>query len=138
MSLSSNWPDRPTNGSPARSSSRPGPSPTNISRAASSPTPNTTWVRPDASAQRVHPRASARTSASVPTAAWYRRRGRAPPGTIEPVASADLGRELVEQAGELVAPFEHGLVPTAGQLDQLGPGQSGGQAAGMARAEKPV
>ncbi len=40
------WPARPTNGSPLRSSSSPGPSPTNISFASGLPTPKTTlWRR---------------------------------------------------------------------------------------------
>src|ERR1700735_4504488 len=46
-------PERPTNGSPARSSSRPGPSPTNSTSASGLPTPNTTWVRPSASGHLV-------------------------------------------------------------------------------------
>ena len=63
-SRSSSWPDRPTNGSPRRSSSRPGASPTNMRSASGSPTPNTTWVRVAASGHRVHPAASAASSAS--------------------------------------------------------------------------
>src|SRR5918994_1807178 len=40
------WPARPTNGMPWRSSSAPGPSPTNTRSAPGSPSPKTTWLRP--------------------------------------------------------------------------------------------
>ena len=54
MIFVSSWPARPTNGSPCRSSSSPGASPTNINRACGLPTPNTTWRRPSVcSLQRV-------------------------------------------------------------------------------------
>ena len=39
------WPARPTNGSPSRSSSAPGASPTNMSRAVAAPVPKTVCVR---------------------------------------------------------------------------------------------
>ena len=42
--LSNNFPARPTNGSPSRSSFSPGASPTNIKDAFSSPTPKTKLV----------------------------------------------------------------------------------------------
>ena len=45
-------PAAPTNGSPCRSSSNPGPSPTNTSLAAAWPLPKTMWVRLDASLHR--------------------------------------------------------------------------------------
>src|SRR5215207_322784 len=45
MIFVSNWPALPTKGSPARSSSAPGASPTNINSASGLPTPKTTWVR---------------------------------------------------------------------------------------------
>ena len=55
MILVSSCPARPTNGSPCRSSSSPGASPTNISDAVGLPTPNTTCRRPSVcSLQRVH------------------------------------------------------------------------------------
>ena len=41
---SSSLPERPTNGRPSRSSSRPGASPTNITRACGLPSANTSWV----------------------------------------------------------------------------------------------
>ena len=62
-SRSSSLPERPTKGSPWRSSSRPGASPTNMRSASGSPTPNTTWVRPAESGHRVHAGASAASSA---------------------------------------------------------------------------
>ena len=43
--LVSSWPARPTKGSPCRSSSSPGASPTNMMRASGLPTPKTTCVR---------------------------------------------------------------------------------------------
>ncbi len=60
----SSFPARPTNGSPVRSSSALGPSPTNIRLACSSPVPNTTCVRPAARGHRVHARASSRSAAN--------------------------------------------------------------------------
>src|SRR5258706_15290428 len=49
--LSSNWPERPTNGSPAISSSRPGASPTNITLACGLPSANTSRFAVRRSAQ---------------------------------------------------------------------------------------
>ena len=120
-------PDRPTKGSPARSSSRPGPSPTNMSDGvgvadAEDDLGPARGQRAAGAGRR--PRSAS--SARVPTAAWYRRR----PGPSG--ASADLGGELLDQAGELVTALEHGHVPAAGQLDQLGVGQRGGGAQGVA------
>src|SRR5215207_2531256 len=46
MSPVRSWPARPTNGMPWRSSSAPGPSPTNTRSAPGSPSPKTTWLRP--------------------------------------------------------------------------------------------
>ena len=57
----SNWPARPTNGRPIRSSSAPGASPMNISRAVGLPSPKTVWVR--VSARTVHFRQPATSSA---------------------------------------------------------------------------
>ncbi len=51
----SNWPARPTNGSPCRSSSAPGASPITNRRASRRPTPNTVCVRLLCSTQRVQP-----------------------------------------------------------------------------------
>ncbi len=45
MIFVSNWPAKPTKGSPSRSSSAPGASPTNMIRASMFPTPNTVCVR---------------------------------------------------------------------------------------------
>src|SRR5579863_5732482 len=125
MSLSRSFPERPTKGSPARSSSRPGPSPTNMRSADGLPTPKTTCVRPEAKPQRVQVDASVATASRACTAAWYRRGFAAPPATrpatgVEAAVSAQLGGELVEQAGELAAALEHGHVPAVRQLDELG------------------
>src|ERR1039458_2500392 len=65
MSRSSSWPDRPTNGSPRRSSSRPGPSPTTSSPLDVPPVPKTTVVRDSLSRHAVHDAASAASAASV-------------------------------------------------------------------------
>src|SRR5579859_4259166 len=65
MSRSSNFPERPTKGSPARSSSRPGPSPTKSRSAAGLPTPNTTCVRPAANGHRVQVDAATRSRSSA-------------------------------------------------------------------------
>ena len=54
----SSAPARPTNGSPWRSSSAPGASPTNISSASALPLPKTTLVRVSASGHFVHTEAS--------------------------------------------------------------------------------
>src|SRR5579862_381334 len=62
MILLSNWPARPTNGSPCKSSSWPGPSPTKTSFALRLPVPKTTFVRPSCSTQFTH--AFARASSS--------------------------------------------------------------------------
>src|ERR1700733_14176490 len=113
MRRSRSFPERPTKGSPARSSSRPGPSPMNMRSAVVSPTPKTTWVRVSARTQRVQPRASVRISSR------------------EPTGSGDLGCELVHQMGEFVAPFEHGHVTAAGKFDEGGLGQDRRHAAGQ-------
>src|SRR6266542_6095347 len=63
MNRSRSFPDRPTNGSPCRSSCSPGPSPTNIRSAFGSPTPKTTLVRPCESGQRTQSCASIASSA---------------------------------------------------------------------------
>src|ERR671938_1427545 len=68
-SWSSSFPAAPTNGTPCLSSWKPGGSPTNIRSAAGSPEPNTTCVRPPASAQRVQPATSSRYAWSSVTAA---------------------------------------------------------------------
>src|SRR6266545_3359344 len=52
------WPEGPTNGSPCRSSWKPGASPTSISSACGSPWPKTTWVRLSWRRQRVQVAAS--------------------------------------------------------------------------------
>ena len=96
-SRSSSWPDRPTNGSPRRSSSRPGASPTNIRSASGSPTPKTTWVRVAANGQRVHPAASAASSASRDPGATAASYCRSPPGPVRPTAS---GRHRHGSAGD--------------------------------------
>jgi hypothetical protein len=67
MILSSSWPARPTKGRPVRSSSRPGPSPAKSSRAFGLPSPNTMWLRPECSRQRVQSPISCRSSSSF---AW--------------------------------------------------------------------
>src|SRR5277367_1777523 len=67
MRRSSNLPERPTKGSPARSSSRPGPSPTKSRSAVGEPTPNTTWVRPLANGQSVHVDAATRSRSRAST-----------------------------------------------------------------------
>src|ERR1700743_2783554 len=58
----SNCPARPTNGSPLRSSSAPGASPTMSQSAVGLPTPNTVWVRVALKLQRVHAATRARSS----------------------------------------------------------------------------
>src|SRR5437660_9804852 len=68
-SWSSSFPAAPTNGTPCLSSWKPGASPTNIRSAAGSPEPNTTCVRPPASAQRVQPATWSRYAWSSVTAA---------------------------------------------------------------------
>src|ERR1700722_10164388 len=67
MRRSSSLPERPTKGSPARSSSRPGPSPTKSRSAVGEPTPNTTWVRPLANGHRVHVEAATRSRSRAST-----------------------------------------------------------------------
>src|ERR1700722_7749501 len=67
MRRSSSLPERPTKGSPARSSSRPGPSPTKSRSAVGEPTPKTTCVRPFARAQSVHVDAVTRSRSSAST-----------------------------------------------------------------------
>src|SRR6266576_6155943 len=57
-SCSSSFPAAPTNGMPCLSSWKPGASPTNIRSESGSPAPNTTWVRPSASAHLVQPATS--------------------------------------------------------------------------------
>ena len=71
--LSSSWPAGPTNGWPERSSSWPGPSPTNTSFDSGSPRANTVCVRPLCSSQRVQPRTSC--------SSWASRRRTSPPAT---------------------------------------------------------
>src|SRR5919204_2668040 len=68
-SWSSSFPAAPTNGTPCLSSWNPGASPTNIRSAFGSPEPNTTCVRPPASAQRVQPATWSRYAWSSVTAA---------------------------------------------------------------------
>src|SRR5271165_5333524 len=64
--LLSNWPARPTKGSPCTSSSAPGPSPTNIKSAQGLPTPKTICLRPClCSLQRVQSPRSSRISLSA-------------------------------------------------------------------------
>src|SRR5262245_28628627 len=60
----SSCPARPTNGSPCRSSSAPGASPTNTTGAWSDPTPNTTWVRVSQRPHLRHWRTSSRNVAN--------------------------------------------------------------------------
>src|SRR5579872_3265171 len=55
-SVSSSFPAGPTNGSPCRSSLKPGASPTIITSAGHGPTPGTACVRVACSAQLLHPR----------------------------------------------------------------------------------
>src|SRR3984957_13618019 len=69
MRRSRSLPDRPTKGSPARSSSRPGPSPTKSRSAVGEPTPKTTWVRPFAKGQSMHVDAVTRSRSSASTLA---------------------------------------------------------------------
>ena len=72
----SSCPARPTKGSPRRSSSRPGASPTKTSSALGLPTPNTKFVRPGCSLQRVQSPIAARSwgrSAAARTAAGVSR-----------------------------------------------------------------
>jgi hypothetical protein len=62
---SSNLPDRPTKGRPSMSSSRPGASPTNISRACGLPSAKTSWVAVALRAQPSNRSSTARSSSSV-------------------------------------------------------------------------
>src|SRR5258707_941106 len=83
----SNSPAAPTNGSPCRSSSAPGPSPTNISSAAGLPEPNTPFARPSLSRQRAQPAAAAATApTSAPRPPAPPLRG-VPRGAMGPAAS---------------------------------------------------
>jgi hypothetical protein len=79
-SRSRSLPERPTNGRPCLSSSAPGPSPTKRRSASGRPIPNTTWVRPAASGQRVHVEASTASSLRVTTEARLGVRGSGVPG----------------------------------------------------------
>src|SRR5680860_1295099 len=60
----SSCPARPTKGSPWRSSSAPGASPTKITSASASPAPNTAFVRVSCRGHRVHPLTSSYSSTS--------------------------------------------------------------------------
>ena len=59
---SSSWPAAPTKGSPRRSSSAPGASPTTSQSARCGPTPNTPWVRVRCSGHRVQRSTSSRSA----------------------------------------------------------------------------
>ena len=59
------WPDLPTKGSPAMSSSRPGASPTNITSASGLPSPKTSCVAVSRRLQPVKPASASRNSSSV-------------------------------------------------------------------------
>ena len=84
MILVSNWPALPTNGSPCRSSSAPGASPMNTSRALTLPTPKTVCVRVAAnSAQRVQAATSRRMMSNCA--------GRSAAATICGAAAATVG-----------------------------------------------
>src|SRR5205807_6508507 len=83
-SLSSSLPAWPTNGMPCLSSWKPGASPTNIRSAVGLPAPKTTWVRPCASRQRVHPEPS---SAYARSAADMRRKSTTRDGRLVPAAA---------------------------------------------------
>src|ERR1700691_1505733 len=69
MRRSRSLPERPTKGLAARSSSRPGPSPTRSRSAVGEPTPKTTWVRPFAKGQSVQVDAVTRSRSSASTLA---------------------------------------------------------------------
>ena len=121
---SRSWPERPTNGRPCRSSSRPGPSPTTIRSACGSPSPKTTVVRPAASGQRVHARAIRSTSASPGTATHGIGRPRLRPPTPHRLIPSWLRDRTVpvcvdkgREAGE-----HHS---TTGALGAISPGRSG-------------
>src|SRR5690348_12789238 len=66
-SVSSSLPAGPTNGSPCRSSLKPGASPTIITSAGQGPTPGTAWVRVACRLHLVHARTSACRTASSAT-----------------------------------------------------------------------
>src|SRR6202521_1180000 len=143
MSRSSSLPERPTNGSPWRSSSRPGASPTNTRSASGAPTPNTTWVRCPANGHRTQTaacRASSARSFAGATAAWYcpscvprpgpartgagSDRGRPPaPGDHTGHPGPDVAQALVGDGAEQVGPLGggDGLVPLPAEEHHLVP-----------------
>ena len=98
---SSNWPEGPTKGLPARSSSAPGPSPTSISPASGLPSANTRLVAVAASGQPSKPARAARSSASVRAAAATScaRSGRAPGGAASGAAAGGQQRAGRQRAG---------------------------------------
>src|SRR5271167_941515 len=96
MRRSSSLPERPTKGSPARSSSRPGPSPTNSRSAVGAPTPKTTWVRPFANGQSVQVDALTRSRSSA--------------STLAPVSGTGLIGAVDHNAGHARSDAAHHLV----------------------------
>src|SRR4051794_37225217 len=106
-SFESSWPAAPTNGTPCLSSWKPGASPTNIRSASGEPAPNTTCVRPRASAHFVQPDTSAAyaargsvtaTAAASTAAASSSRR------TETRLGAGAVGRELRELLLHLLGP----------------------------------
>src|SRR5438093_6726740 len=114
-SWSSSFPAAPTNGTPCLSSWKPGASPTNIRSAPGSPEPNTTCVRPAASAQRVQPATSSRyawssvTAATAPAATAAAERAGLPGGTDHRERRelpGDVGRAALRARHVFIAPDE--------------------------------
>src|SRR3954453_20692651 len=101
---SSSLPERPTNGRACRSSSAPGPSPTNSSLAVGLPVPNTTWVRVVARPQRTHVLASSATAARSDIPPRLR-----PPDHPADVAAGDAtgdpAHDLVGDGAEALGPL---------------------------------
>src|ERR1700722_9964538 len=119
MRRSSSLPERPTKGSPARSSSRPGPSPTKSRSAVGEPTPNTTWVRPLANGHSVHVDAVTRSRSRASTsgtgdigAVQHKARHARPDAAHPPEAERPRHGRPVVRRDLLVAlpPEQHDLV----------------------------
>src|SRR5580658_9030772 len=111
MRRSRSLPERPTKGSPARSSSRPGPSPTKSRSAVGEPTPKTTCVRPFASGQSVQVDAVTRNRSSASTLA--RVSGTGLMGAVDD----DAGHARPDAAHHLVADRPHQDGPVVGRDD---------------------